>query len=129
MKQLEEAQAAIKREDYDNTIQLLRPLAQSGLAVAQYLLGSLYFTSAEIDPRESHDWLQRAAAQNHPTAFYDLARWQDGTAGPPPSADYYRSMLLRAAEPGSVEAWSMLGCNYATGDDGFPRDEPRRGER
>jgi hypothetical protein len=123
MKPLEEAQAAIKREDYDTAIQLLRPLAESGLAGAQYLLGSLYFTSADVDPRESHDWLQRAADQSHPTALYDLARWQDGTAGPPPSEDYYRSLLLRAAELGSADAQRALGCFYATGDDGFPKDE------
>ena len=122
MSQIEEAQAAIEREDYDAAIQLLRPFADSGFAEAQYLLGSLYFTSAEVDPRESHDWLRRAATQNHPTATYDLARWQDDTVFPPPTEDYYRFMLLRAAELGSVDAWSMLGRSYATGDGGFPRD-------
>lgn len=121
MKPLEEAQTAIKREDYDSAIRILRPLAESGLAEAQYLLGSLHFTSAEVDPGESHNWLLRAAAQNHPTAFYDLARWQDDTVGPQ-NEDYYRSMFLRAAELGSVDAWSFLGCAYATGDNGFPRD-------
>ena len=122
MNQLEEAQTAIECEDYDAAIQLLRPLAESGFADAQYLLGSLYFTSAEVDPRESHDWLQRAATQNHPAATYDLARWKNYAVFSPPSEDYYRSMLLRAAELGSVDAWSTLGCFYATGEGGFPRD-------
>lgn len=122
MSQIDEAQAAIEREDYDAAIQLLRPLADSGFAEAQYLLGSLYFTSAEVDPHESHDWLRRAATQNHPTATYHLSRWQDETVFPPPAEDYYRSMLLRAAELGSVDAWSALGCFYATGRGSFPRD-------
>src|SRR5437016_10230573 len=98
MNEVEEAKAAIEREDYETAIQLLRPLAESGLAEAQYLLGSLHFTSAEVDPRESHDWLTRAADQDHPTALYYLARWQDGTGGVPPSEENLRPMLLRAAE-------------------------------
>ena len=119
---IEEAQTAIEGEEYEAAIHLLRPLAEAGLAEAQYLLSSLYFTSADVDACESHDWLRRAAAQGHATATFDIACWQDDTVYPPPGKDFYPSMLLQAAALGSVDACAMLGCNYALGEEGYPRD-------
>jgi len=119
---IEEARQAIEREEYDGASLLLRPLADAGSAEARYLLGYLYFTSADVDPQESHQWLQRAAAQHHPEAIFHLACWRrDGSFGPPDD-EMHRNLLIRAAELGSVQAQRDLGCCYATGDDGWPLD-------
>ena len=80
----EEARQAIEDEEYDRALFLLRPLADAGSAEAQYLLGYLYFTSAEVDAQESRHWLERAAAQQYPEAIFRLACWRsDGLFGPP----------------------------------------------
>lgn len=54
MKEVEKAQEAIEREEYDVAMRLLRGSADSGSAEAQYLLGYLYFTSADV----TRDWGQ-----------------------------------------------------------------------
>jgi uncharacterized protein len=118
----EQAKAAIARQDYTDAIRLLRPAAEAGSAEAQYLLGSLHFTSAEINADECHRWLRAAAAQHYPEAVYQLSRWQDASVFEPPTGDYYRTMLLRAAELGCIGAWRTLGRLYATGDEGFSKD-------
>src|SRR6185295_17937502 len=119
---LESARQALDREEYGPAARLLAPLAEAGIAEAQYLLGSLYFTSADVKVEESRRWLRKAVAQDHPEATYLLARWRDdGTVGIP-DAPPLRALLLRAADLGSVPAQRDLGCCYATGDDGWPLD-------
>lgn len=116
------AKEAIEREQYEVAMRLLRGWADSGSAEAQYLLGHLYFTSADVELAESTQWLERAAAQDHSEALFDLSNLNDdGTTGPPDS-DHRRTLLLRAAELGSLRAQRDLGCYYATGDFGFTLD-------
>jgi len=116
------AQEAIEREEYDAAMPLLRGSADSGSAEAQYLLGYLYFTSADVDLAESKQWLERAAGQGHAEALFYLSDLNDdGTTGPPDS-DYRRTLLVRAAELGSLRAQRDLGCYYAIGEFGFPLD-------
>jgi uncharacterized protein len=123
---LEEAREAIEREEYKRASDLLRPLADAGSADAQYLLGDLYFTSAGVDAHESRQWLEQAAAQQHPEAIFRLASWRsDGLFGTPTDEEG-RALLIHAAELGSIQAQRDLGCAYATGDDGWPLD-PARG--
>ncbi len=71
------AHEAIGREEYDLAVQLLRGPADSGSAEAQYLLGYLYFTSADVDPAESRQWFERAAAQQHAEALFHLSNWHE----------------------------------------------------
>ena len=120
------AQEAIERREYDLAVRLLRSPADSGSAVAQYLLGYLYFTSADVDPVESKQWLERAAAQQHPDALFYLSNWHEDGICRPPNSERRRALLLRAAELGSLQAQRDLGCYYAIGEAGFPLD-PRLG--
>ena len=116
------AHEAIGREEYDLAVQLLRGPADSGSAEAQYLLGYLYFTSADVDPAESRQWFERAAAQQHAEALFHLSNWHDdGTTGPP-DTEHRRTLLVRAAELGLLQAQRDLGCYYAIGEGGFPLD-------
>lgn len=47
------AREAIERGEYERAEDLLRGPASAGSAEAQYLLGYLYFTSANVDANES----------------------------------------------------------------------------
>jgi len=120
---VEQAKAAIEREDYDSAIKLLRPLADGGLAEAEFLLGYLYFTSAEVSKTESRAWLERAAAQKHPEALYYLACLGSTCDFGPPEDATHRALLVSSAELGCPEAQRDLGCFHAVGDLGFPKDE------
>ena len=105
------------------SIRLLQPLAETGVAEAQFLLGYLFFTGANVSKPESRDWLERAASQDHPEATYWLACMGADCDFGPPDDDHGRRLLLRAAELGSPAAQRDLGCFYATGDSGFPKDQ------
>jgi hypothetical protein len=118
-----QAKDAIEREDYDFASQLLRPLADAGDSEAQFLLGYLFFTSAEVPKDNSRQWLQRAAAQNHAEAIYHLACLGEQFDFGRPEDEARRAMLVQAAELGSTRAQRDLGCFYATGEDGFPKNE------
>jgi TPR repeat protein len=111
-----------KEEKADLAMRLLRGSADAGSAEAQFLLGYLYFTSADVDLAESKQWLERAAAQGHAEALFYLSDLNDdGTTGPP-DCDRRRTLLVRAAELGSLRAQRDLGCYYAIGEFGFPLD-------
>ena len=62
---LEDGLAAIERDDYETALQLLEPLADQGLAVAQYNLGVMYRDGQGV-PRDfaaAYMWFTLAAAQ------------------------------------------------------------------
>jgi len=120
---LSEIKDAIQREDYESAIRLLRPPADAGQSEAQFLFGYLFFTGADVTKDDSRVWLQRAASQDHPDAIYYLACLGDTLDFGPPEADSRRALLVRAAELGSAMAQRDLGCFYATGEEGFPKDE------
>lgn len=120
---IEKAKAAIGREDYDGAIELLRPLANAGDADAEFLMGYLYFTSADVAKHDSLAWLERAAAKNHPEALYYLAGLGSTIDFGPPEDDSHRTLLVRAAELGLAQAQRDLGCYYAIGEGCFRKDE------
>lgn len=119
---LKTAQEAIERGEYDAAVGLLLGPADSGSADAQYLLGYLYFTSADVDPVESRQWLELAGAQEHADALFYLSNWHDDNTTGPPDTERRRAQLLRAAKLRSLRAQRDLGCYYAIGEAGFPLD-------
>ena len=56
-------------------------------------------------------------------ALYELSRRRGDMWCPPQDAEH-ASLLIQAAELGSVEAQRDLGCCYATGDDGIEQNLP-----
>lgn len=118
-----QAKEAIARADYELAVRLIRPLADAGHAGAQFLLGYLYFTGADVAKDDSREWLKRAAAQDHAEALYYLSGLGDTYDSGPPEDDSRRSMLIRAAELGASDVQRDLGCYYATGEGGLPQDE------
>ena len=103
-----------------------RARAESGDADAQFVMGYLVFGDGEVDFREACDWFQRAAAQNHADALFQLSRIdqsENRANWGPPRTEQMRTYLRRAAELGSVDAWNWLGGFLADGRGGFPKDE------
>jgi TPR repeat protein len=117
-----EARDAIYHEDYNSATRLLRPLADGGGAEAQFLMGYLFFTSADTSKEESRAWLELAAAQDHPDALHHLSHMGEEWDFGPPENERNRNLLMRAAELGWANAHRDLGCYYACGDGGFPKD-------
>jgi TPR repeat protein len=62
---LQDAEAAIKRRDYTTAARIIRPLAESGDATAQYNLGVFYDNGLGVpqDKINAYMWLSLAAAQ------------------------------------------------------------------
>jgi TPR repeat protein len=118
---IREAKSAIQQEDYSSAIRLLRPLAESGIAEAQCLMASLHLSTEAIREEEACDWLQRAARQKYPAAFYYLFVIGHGDGKAQDAGR--RALMIRAAGLGCADAQRDLGCFYATGDIGFPKDE------
>ena len=73
---LEDADAALKRRDYQTAVRLIRPLAEQGNANAQYTLGVLYDNGLGVpqDRVMAYMWLNLAAMQGRESAatFRDL---------------------------------------------------------
>lgn len=70
------AQTAYDAGDYDLALQLLLPLAQSGDAEAQCLVGSIYHLglgSTEPNASESEKWYALASDRGHGLASNNLA--------------------------------------------------------
>jgi len=61
---------AYKRGDYATVLEELRPLAEEGLATAQYILGAMYADGKGVqqDNVEALKWLKLAAGQGHKVA-------------------------------------------------------------
>ena len=120
---LEEGMAAYTENDYVTTIKLWRPLAEQGVAAAQYRLGILYAEGKGVAPSDliAFAWFQRAAEQGLDAAQYNLGvsyaeglgtRKDDASA-----AKWFR----RAADQGMPYAQLNLGLLYSTGR-GVPQD-------
>ena len=73
---LEDADAALKRRDYQTAVRLIRPLAEQGNAHAQYNLGVLYDNGlgVPLDKVRAYVWFTLSAAQGREGAatFRDL---------------------------------------------------------
>ncbi len=66
--------AAYQRGDYATTIRELRPLAEQGVAEAQFLLGVMYDKGQGVpqDYAEAVEWWRKAAEQGYAKAQYNL---------------------------------------------------------
>ena len=71
---LSEGVSALERRDYANALQILRPLADQGVASAQSMLGVMYANGEGVpkDFMQAKKWFQRAADQGHTNAQTNL---------------------------------------------------------
>jgi len=112
------AEAAYQKGNYETAIRLARPLAESGNARAQSLLGRMYSRGRGVahDEIEAVKWLRRAADQGDATAQFTLGNLYAEGKGVP--QDYVEAARLYrlAAERGDPQAQYNLGLSYAKGE-------------
>lgn len=114
---LEHANAALRRRDYATAYALTRPLADQGLAVAQFVLGVMYGGGHGVPQNyaEAAQWYRRAADQGWPEAQTFLgmmyAQGQGVAKNDAEAANWFR----KAADQGLAVAQFLLGLIYVKG--------------
>src|SRR5688572_7910535 len=104
MEVIRKARNLIDAEHYDEATELIFSLAEHGDSEAQFLLGYLYFTSADVTRAESIKWLCKAVDKDHPEACYYLSKCSQENFTGPPTDDESWKLLFKAAELGSKDA-------------------------
>ena len=122
LRRIEEASTAQSGGDYGTAQRLLHPIAEQGVADAQFLLGSMYENGQGVnqDDDQATHWYKEAARQGLAGAQYCLWRM------------YYRldrhadegvDWLRQAAEQGYTDAQYRLAKSYHTGTGGLAMDQ------
>jgi TPR repeat protein len=120
---LEDGIAAYREKAYAKAAESWRPLAESGNAAAQYLLGSLYVEGHGVERNDATAflWFQRAANQGDAAAQYNVgASYAEGKGVQKSDVDAAK-WFRRAADQGIPFAQLNLGLLYAAGN-GVPQD-------
>ncbi len=119
----DEGMAAYQRGDYATALREFRPLAEQGVAKAQFNLGLMYDNGWGVpqDYAEAVKWWRKAAEQGDASAQYDLANMYRDSQGVP--QDYAEALKWdrKAAEQGYALAQNNLGVMYRMGK-GVPQD-------
>jgi localization factor PodJL len=113
------AMAAYRVADYDTALTEFRPLAEGGMAAAQFRLGTMYENGRGL-PRDldaARDWYTRAAAQGYSGALYSLGYVCYIEADGACAVEWW----TRAAARASADAMFSLGVLYDEGT-AMPRD-------
>ena len=119
----EDGSAAYKRGDYATALRLWRPLAEQGIAKAQFNLGVMYRNGQGVtqDYAEALRWYRKAAGQGNTKAQHNLGTMYNKGHGV--RKDYVAAMkwYRKAADQGHASARGNLGVMYSKGQ-GVPRD-------
>lgn len=115
---LDEGLAAHRRGDYQTAFRELLPLAEQGVAEAQFGVGVMYSDGQGVakNPSEAVKWFRRAAEQGLDRAQLSLANMyylgQEVPGNPVEAVKWYR----RAAEQGHPQAQFSLASMYSAGN-------------
>ncbi len=95
--------------DFASARTLCRPLAEAGLADAQFILGRMYQNGEGVsrDPLRAAEWYRRAAMQGHADARFDLGmmyRYGIGVARDPVEAYAWFDLAERAGHGEAARA-------------------------
>ena len=114
---------AVERGDYATAMRELRPLAEQGLAAAQFNLGLLYANGQGVqkDDAQARQWYEKAAAQGHADAQVNLGILFVYGRGVPQDYKMAVYWLRLSANQGNDLAQRKLGLMYERGD-GVPQD-------
>lgn len=120
---LEDGMAAYRSEDYAKAVELWRPLAEKGDAVAQYRLGTMYAEGKGVGQNDATAmlWFQRAAEQGIAPAQYNVGASYAAGLGVSKDDAEAAKWFRRAAGQGMAFAQLNLGLLYAAGR-GVPQD-------
>lgn len=118
-----EGVAAYEKGDYATALREFRPLAEQGLAEAQYNLGLMYHKGHGVpqDATQSERWYRQAAVQGIAEAQTNLGWMYYKGQGIP--QDYAKALrwYRQAAAQGQADAQVNLGLMYRKGH-GVPQD-------
>ena len=113
----DDAMDAYQKGNYAKAIELLRPLAAKGDAVAQFNLGLMYENGKGVtqDYKEAVKWYRLSAKHEHTGAQYNLGLMYDNGEGV--TQDYKEAVkwYRLAAEQGYASAQYGLGVMYGMG--------------
>ena len=119
----DEGMAVYERGDYATALGEVRPLAEQGLAKAQFVLGIMYDYGRGVPQEyaEAVKWYRKAAVQGVAVAQDNLGAMYKMGRGVP--QDYAEAVkwFRKAAEQGYAGAFSSLGLMYGLGH-GVPQD-------
>lgn len=119
----EDGFAAYEGGDYATALEIWRPLAEQGVAAAQYNLGVMYRNGEgePLDYAEAVRWWRLAADQGYALAQYNLGvRYRNGQGVPQDNGEAV-NWFREAAEQGLASAQNNLGQMYTEGL-GVPQD-------
>jgi uncharacterized protein len=122
--QLSKAQAAFTRNNYMRSHDLWLPLAESGIAEAQYSLGFLYQSGwgPERDLLQAVEWYTRAAEQNETRAQFNLGVLLiTGEDEVEKDTEAGLLWLTRSAEGNNIRAKELLIDIYGNGKYGIEK--------
>ncbi len=102
--------AAYERGDFATAVQEFRPLAEQGVAEAQFILGLIYAIGSGIpkDKAEAFKWYRKAAEQGYADAQYNLGIMYDKGRGVPEDKAEALKWWRKAAEQGHEDANEWL---------------------
>jgi TPR repeat protein len=114
---LEDGQAAYDRRDYATALQLWRPLAVQGNAVAQANLGSMYINGEGVaqDYKEAVRWYRLAAVKGQARAQYNVGWFYANGEGVEQDFKEAVKWYRLAAAQGHEKAQLNLGVMYQVG--------------
>lgn len=117
------ADDAVSRGDYQMAIDIWRPIAEAGDAVAQYCLGNLYEDGCGVrqDRRVAARWYTKSAQQGFCFAQRDLADLYLQGSGVKKSSQKAYYWYELGANQGDILAQLNLGVMYCNGD-GIPEN-------
>jgi TPR repeat protein len=113
----EDGVAAYQHGDYTAAIQLLKPLADQGIARAQFAIGVAYYLGQGVQKNypEALHWFRKAADQGNGDAQYNLGEFYAAGLGVRPNFSEAASWYRKAADQGVADAQCDLGNLYAEG--------------
>jgi TPR repeat protein len=125
---LEDAWAAYQRGDYATALQLWRPRAEQGVALAQNNLGLMYYERQGVpqDYGEAAKWYHLAAEQGNATAQYNLASmYYSGEGVPQDDVQAYLWVSLAASRfPPSAKEDREQAARHRDGGSAATRRRP-----
>jgi len=109
---------AIEQGDYATAIHELRPLAEKGIASAQFKMGLLYANGQGVpkDDVQARQWYEKAAAQGHTDAQANLGVLLVYARGGPQDYKMAVYWFRLSANQGNDLAQRKLGLMYERGE-------------
>ena len=116
--------AAYKKGDYATALREWQPLAEQGVAKAQYNLGGMHYKGEGVpqDYKKAAQWHRRAAEQGYADAQYNLGVMYYQGQGVPQDDQTAAQWYRRVAEQGHADAQFNLGVMHARGQ-GVAQDD------